>query len=309
MASRPFQAQIKTGGATLFGLIRREVDGLFYDTDDSTFKAYGSISGSDAQVSMTEDSDAGGFYESASITFTTWDNGPYSFIMYVTTVSAANAKGSLGFAIQGGIMFDDVPSTSQLGDLWKITVTVEDGDAVAIPDATVHLKNAGQTKTLAIDTTDANGQVLFYLQDGSYKILTSLLGQYSFSETTLTVAGVAQSVTITGSALSTVDAATDANFCRVSGYVKDFAGNLLGGVKVAIRVEGRARVGNTVYQNPHRTVTSAAVTGLFSFDALRPDSIDEGSLVYRVAVPNAGFDVKLTIPNQANTDIGSITYE
>ena len=45
---------------TFYSYIKRVSDGLYYDTDDSTFKAYGSLV--DGQIEFTEDSNLTGEY-------------------------------------------------------------------------------------------------------------------------------------------------------------------------------------------------------------------------------------------------------
>ena len=71
-----------TTALTLHALVERH-DGLFYDTSDSTFKAWASITGTNARVALTEDSNISGRY-SATISSTPvaqWSNGIYEVII------------------------------------------------------------------------------------------------------------------------------------------------------------------------------------------------------------------------------------
>jgi len=70
-----------------------------------------------------------------------------------------------------------------------VTITVTKADATPIPTCTVNIRNSGDTLTVTSGETDANGQVVFYIDDGSYLAYLEK-NAYSFTTPeTLTVSG------------------------------------------------------------------------------------------------------------------------
>jgi len=72
-----------TTGLTIYFSIEKVVDGLYWDTSNSTFKAKGSISGTNDHISLTEDSDEPGRYivTIATTSAVQWTNGNYKCII------------------------------------------------------------------------------------------------------------------------------------------------------------------------------------------------------------------------------------
>lgn len=62
---------------TYYAYVRRDADGLYYDEDDSTFKAYGSLV--DGQVDLAEDPDQPGCW-SVTLDLSAHPDGVYTFI-------------------------------------------------------------------------------------------------------------------------------------------------------------------------------------------------------------------------------------
>jgi hypothetical protein len=72
-----------------------------------------------------------------------------------------------------------------------VTITLtESGGTPKIPSALVVIKDTGDTTVLAQGTTDANGDIIFMISDGTYNVHKTKLGSYSFiNPETLTVSG------------------------------------------------------------------------------------------------------------------------
>lgn len=110
-------------------------------------------------------------------------------------------------AIKEAVAASAISATNQT------TITVQTAGGTPIPDVGVTIKNSAQTATVRIKRTDANGQVVIALDDGSYKILLSLAG-YTFTvPETLTVSGTTAKTCI-GTAID-IGAPADSDACRV----------------------------------------------------------------------------------------------
>jgi hypothetical protein len=83
----------------------------------------------------------------------------------------------------------------------QVTITVEEADHTPIPDVSVLILNSGQSITLQSATTDASGQVVVALNDGTYKVrLSKAMVNFTTPET-LVVSG-ATSEEFTGTLVS-----------------------------------------------------------------------------------------------------------
>lgn len=102
-------------GGTFFSYIKRLSDGLFYDTDDETFKAFGSLVG--GQIEFTEDSDVSGEYS--------WElelaDGEY--VIYTKqNPGATNAAQARAVTIKFG---NEVASAQIIGAISEGTIEME----------------------------------------------------------------------------------------------------------------------------------------------------------------------------------------
>jgi len=73
--------------------------------------------------------------------------------------------------------------------VYTCTITVQEADGTPIPQASVIIRNAGDTLTVASGTTDAAGQITFYLDNGTYVVRLYKIGVNFTVPEALTVAG------------------------------------------------------------------------------------------------------------------------
>jgi hypothetical protein len=105
---------------------------------------------------------------------------------YVMNNGAVNKDGKV-------ILYDEADKANGAN---QTTITVEDSGSSPIADVSVQVLNSAQTLLLDIKDTDSNGQVVFALDDGSYKIRLAK-SQYSFT--------VPEDLTVSGTTVDTYD--------------------------------------------------------------------------------------------------------
>lgn len=136
--------------------------------------------------------------------------GPTAFGEYYWTMEDATTKKESGFFRVGGW----VETASSGPGANATTITVNDATPNPISGVEVKVFNAAQTVLLDVKTTDANGQVVFALNDGSYKVQLSK-NQYTFTvPEDLTVSGV--SVDTYAGAPIVITPGSGASECEVS---------------------------------------------------------------------------------------------
>jgi len=128
-----------------------------------------------------------------------------------------------------------------------VTLTVLDTDtSLPIPSVDISVYNSGSTVKLVSGTTNASGQLVLHLDDGTYKVYSRKVGQYTFTNpATLTVSGTT-ALTIQGEEFSPSAPATE-DLCVVYGWE-------LGPDRVGVSVPVEASVVATNYflkTNPH----------------------------------------------------------
>jgi len=103
-----------------------------------------------------------------------------------------------------------------------VTLTVTDADSGApIPSVLVSVYNAVLTVRVGRGETDASGQLVLHLDDGSYSLLLRKMGQYEFSNPVSLVVSGATALSITGSVFSP-SASPSPSTCIV--YADEFDG-------------------------------------------------------------------------------------
>jgi hypothetical protein len=134
---------------------------------------------------------------------TTYPTTPVEYV-YIMTNGATTKSGKITLYAQEG----SVNGANQT------TITVNDSVPAPIVSVEVQVWNSGQTVLLDTKTTNASGQVVFALDDGSYKVVLSK-PQYSFTvPEDLTVSGVTTD-TYTGNAI-VITPGSGAGECEVS---------------------------------------------------------------------------------------------
>jgi hypothetical protein len=123
---------------------------------------------------------------------------------------------------------------------------VDESSLAPIPSVDIQVYNSGSTVKLVAGTTDVNGKLVLHLDDGSYKVYSRKLGQYTFvNPATLTVSGTT-ALTIQGSEFSPSAPATD-DLCVVYGW--EFSPDRVG---ISVPVEASVVATNYFLKtNPH----------------------------------------------------------
>lgn len=188
-----------------------------------------------------------------------------------------------------------------------VTITVQEVyTGVLIPGALVEVFNVARTARSELGITDANGQVVFSLYDGSYSIVTSRLGSYTFSNpTALTVSGVTP-LTIEGTPFSPATPASPA-LCTIYGWTLDEQGQPTS-VQVRAELAGGSRFLTSYPQIVPMAVTesSAAADGYWELQLTRSAQFRETGAQYSFSVDGVHVG-NYTVPNQATVGLHELT--
>jgi len=251
-----------------------------YDLSDGTTETLDDNSCTEIQTT--------GYFKFALAGITTY---PTEFTEYLYKM---NSSGSERW---GKVILSDLDDLANGAE--AVTVTVLDGDSNPVVGADIQCFNSAQTVLLDRKSTDANGQVVFALDDGSYK-LRCAKAQVSFTvPETLTVSGTtAKAVTAEVLTLST-PAASDV--CRVFGYAYNQAGsNPLSSLKAVAKITTLPMSANSkMHVGAEVKATYEPSTGLFYFDIVQ-------GAVCLFKCDDLGISYTRTVPSSATARLSSI---
>ncbi|MGR3310672.1 MAG: hypothetical protein ACUZ77_07840 [Candidatus Brocadiales bacterium] len=180
-----------------------------------------------------------------------------------------------------------------------VTITLtETGGTPKIPGATVSIKDTPGTTLLATGTTDANGQVVFMLDDGTYSAYKEKLGSYSFTNPeTLTVSGnTAQSYI--GAPIS-VSAPVSPNTCRMFIWARNPDGTLMTALNGNIRIVTLPyKYSGSAYEGEEISFTKHA-DGYWYVDVVYSATVE-------IYISALGIRINTTVPAQTTKDISEL---
>ena len=90
MANIDLRVVHSVSSATIFAVIQRRTDNLYFDISSSEFEAF---SGGDNQVSLSEDASISGLYKDSIVLDAEWTDGDYDVVYYKDAITAANLIG------------------------------------------------------------------------------------------------------------------------------------------------------------------------------------------------------------------------
>lgn len=182
----------------------------------------------------------------------------------------------------------------------QVTLTIEEADTTPIPYVRVSVLNSDSTVVIATGTADVNGQAVFALDDGTYKILLSRVGVTFTVPETLVVDETPETATFNGTVVAVGDPPV-ADLCRMYEYCMDQEGNPLTSVtNYAAITDMPFDDGDGAFQTTKVEGTYSAVTGLLYWD------IVQGAKVL-IEIEEIGMHKKYTVPAQANARLGDLT--
>ncbi len=126
MANINLRVVHSVSSATIFAVIQRVSDNLYFDTSTSEFAAF---SGGDSQVSLSEDASISGLYKDSIVLDAEWTDGDYDIVYYKDTLSAANLVGGEA----SSILDQEVVAGSALSILGTMGTTTTAGVATQDP--------------------------------------------------------------------------------------------------------------------------------------------------------------------------------
>lgn len=179
-----------------------------------------------------------------------------------------------------------------------VTLHTQTAGAVTIPGASITIRDAADTTTLAVVQTDVSGNAVVSLDDGSYKLRVVRSG-YTFSSPVSLTVSADDTVNVEGTAVNvTPPSAPDK--CVITGDLYDSSGEPLVGVSVTSVVvtsaDGQFVSGKTM-GNPTDPVTETTdENGHFEMEQTIGASV-------RFRAMAAGIDFTKTVPNAGSVNI------
>jgi len=200
--------------------------------------------------------------------------------------------------------FDDIgPGT---GD-HMVTVTVQDSVTLnPITGVRVQVYNEALTTRVAQGYTDAGGQIVLNLDDGTYKVYLKKLGAYTFTTPETLVVSGPGAVTYQGDAF-TPPVPSSPETCMVYGWLTDQSGAPLAAEVTAELVEQKAftDAGVQVVRRA-TTTTSRANDGYWELELTRSAQFTDGQKKYSFLVDEVAM-CEFIVPDQASVNFATLT--
>ena len=187
----------------------------------------------------------------------------------------------------------------------QITVHVQDGGALPIPDVFVRIADASGVITLGTGYTNASGDVVFALDDGDYQvILRKALVNFTVPE--LLTVTVDATVDYTGDVL-VPSAPVQPNTCVVYGVVIDNGGNVVAGAEVYIQELDRATfAGTEKIVKSVETVSDA--NGYWELEVIRTSELTPSNAYRAIIIYRAlKYEVDIIVPDQNSVEFSTLT--
>lgn len=237
--------------------------------------------------------------------FFTWDwsnlvTAPIAFTEYLWIMSDGAGAERAEEVIFGGYPDDIKAALIGAEGANAVTISIIDQFAAAIPSVGVQIYDATNTTLLSSKTTNASGQVVFNLNDGSYKVRL-IKNQVTFAATEdLTVSG-ATADTYTGEILA-IPVSTAPNVCRVFSYALNQSGQgaVQSLVATAVITSLPFNPGGGYHVGDKIQATFATGTGQFYWDL-------PYTAVVQFRVDSHGIQGSATIPSVGTQDLNGLT--
>ena len=178
-----------------------------------------------------------------------------------------------------------------------VTITLKDTDTngVIIPDVFVTLRNNTDDTVLDRKITNENGQVIFSLNNGSYKLYIRKLGNYTFT--------IPEALTVLGDTVKeyygdpfSPSAPSAPNTCIIYGWVIDANGQ----AKIGITVKAMIAIPPQLSAEQYAILTeevlaTTGIDGYFEIILLREEE-------YYLVIPEVSYAQKIEVPAQASVN-------
>ena len=216
---------------------------------------------------------------------------PTSFteIVYIMDNSVTTKSGKV-------ILYDPDELTTGAN---QVTLTIQDDDTDPIEGVEVKVYNSAQTLLLGIKTTDSNGQVVFSLNDGSYKVrLYKSLVDFTVPED-LTVSGVTTD-TYTGTLL-TITSGAGAGECELSIFVSSQRPTV-----ALSSLSGTAQIVSLPAEISGVYYPGLKISGTYSSTQKRIYWVLPRGATCNFRVPDLGIQAEKAIPDAASADYSTL---
>jgi hypothetical protein len=173
----------------------------------------------------------------------------------------------------------------------SMTITVQDGTPAAVPGMNVNVYNSGNTVFLCAGTTDSNGQVVFALDAGTYKLRLFKLG-IATTSADLTVSSDATQTATVSVAATSVTAPSTPSACKLFADFVELDGTAM--ANLVVRVENLFQTNMSIGERETKYTTDSA--GHVEFDVVQGTKI-------RVSFISTSFTRELTVPATTTSNL------
>ena len=206
----------------------------------------------------------------------------------------------------------DSESTGVGNETCILTLEDSNNDDTVIPTVAVNIFNEEKTAFITYGYTNVDGQITFYLDEGTYTVVSHKPG-YSIDETTIVVTDeggiVDQSFTIEGASVNVI-APTKPGVCRLFADFTDQSGSPLSGFKVSVVTLYNSSSSLSISVAEGRKVYTANSSGHIQFDIIQGIAIEVSLVSTEVTavltVPSSPVANLLTLIEDADTPAGGL---
>lgn len=210
----------------------------------------------------------------------------------------AYGAGTAGY-ILGTNLDAPISAVTGLAGANAVTLHTQQSGGATIPGARLSIRDATDTTTLGVVSTDTSGDADVNLDSGTY-VARAVLPGYIFDAQTFVVSGDGTINIIGEKTATSTPVAPDG--CVVYGTCVTPSGGPSEGVRVKVTVlntpKGYFKSGNTVCNPPNVSQVITDSAGYWELELVQGADV-------RVEIPRAGIDIERTVPATASQDISS----
>jgi len=188
-----------------------------------------------------------------------------------------------------------------------VTLTVLDNNSDPVQGIPITIKNSGETLRIAGPaSTNIDGEVIFNLDDGSYKALLTSTNIYEpLTSQALTVSGTTtDDYTLTPYSIGTPSSPT---LCRVYGWITDANNQVVPSAQIVFKLDTLTTAETSSYLvSTELLVIKTNNEGYFYADLIRSSQYATAT-DYKVSCEKIGLKKTITVPDSATVNLNTLT--
>ncbi len=201
------------------------------------------------------------------------------------------------------IIIDSLNSTGAGIYAYKVTV-IDSANSSPVPAVSAYLRNLDQTVLIASGRSNANGELSFNLDPGSYLLLANAPGYIFNSFDTIVVTGQGED-SLFGYTFDPGQPAQP-NLCRAYAYIYDINGIPETQATITASLPGGVARSGQIIVSPFKVSTISDSLGYFYLDLIPSDSLNPSGQLYEITIAKKDGTIlrqRLTIPSTTSWQI------